>query len=64
MKDMINYLFAQIGDEYTHTLKNVTTESLNCHNIFKTFVDDGNKLDEKEKLIFFFFFFLFFYNTI
>lgn len=51
MKDMINYLFSQIGDEYTHTLKNVTTESLNCHNIFKTFVDDGNKLDEKEKLL-------------
>ena len=51
MKDMINYLFSQIGDEYTHTMKNVTTEALNCSTIFNTYVEDGDPADEKDRLV-------------
>ena len=51
MKDMIQYLFNEIGDEYTHTMKNVTTEALNCSTIFDTYVNDNKEPEPKEKLL-------------
>lgn len=46
MKDLINFLLDEAETGYTHTMRNVTTEALNCGNIFETYVNDGSNYKE------------------
>lgn len=52
MKEMIDFLIEEVRGDRTHAMKKVTTEAVNCYNIFENYINDGEKKEDfKDRLL-------------